>query len=938
MLSAKNFRITYLLVFLLLTVNAIAQTGKIEGTITDKITKETLVGANVVIVGTNLGAIADFDGHYSISNIKPGTYNVQISFISYNPVLFESVKIEPNKTTIINTDLEEVSVTLQNVEVVAVRRGGSEISMISSIKANQLVASGISSQQIQRSQDRDASEVVKRVPGITIIDDRFIVVRGLNQRYNNVWLNNAATPSSETDVKAFSFDVIPSSLIENIMIYKSSAPELPAEVAGGFIKIFTKNMPDSNFISIDYSASYQAGTTFEDFKKYKGGKYDWLGFDDGSRALPSGFPANLSLETNPDVINNYAKSFNKNWTYKTVQARPDQRGSITFGQRFKIGKVTIGTSTALNYSNSFDNTRYENNSYLIYNTKTDEPNYRFKFIDDQFTNNVKTSVLHNWAFFLGKGNKIEIKNLFNQIGFTRTTLRDGREYYGGIDVRSNELRFLSRSTYSGQIGGDHTIKQGNTKLNWNLGYAFANRLEPDRKMLTSKLNTNTNQYELGLLFTANPKQAGRLYLDNFENIYSSGFNAEQKLKLAGIIPTIKTGFYFEYKNREFNARNIGYAYGQNFDPTSDNLLSLPFDQIFVDENFDYTNKIKLAESTNNADSYTSDNTLLAGYLGLNIPFTPKLNLYGGVRLEQNRMTLSSFEAGGDPINVDNSKLNFFPSANISYNLNEKNLFRVAYGRSINRPEFREIAPFVFYDFNDFAGYSGNPNLKDGDIHNLDIRFENYPSSTETFSLAFFYKEFKNPIEMVYNETGSGLEYTFENAHSAYTTGIELEIRKSLENIDILKNINLIANAAWIKSRVQFPEGSVELSRPLQGQSPYIANAGVYYNNPRIRLMISAIYNIIGERILIVGQPQKNPDENIPDIYETSRNLIDLTISKKIGNYLEIKGGIKDLLNEPVLLQQSFKYNNTEGKQVVRNEVNKKYSPGTVLTLGLSVKF
>ena len=183
-----------------------------------------------------------------------------------------------------------------------------------------------------------------------------------------------------------------------------------------------------------------------------------------------------------------------------------------------------------------------------------------------------------------------------------------------------------------------------------------------------------------------------------------------------------------------------------------------------------------------------------------------------------------------------------------------------------------------------------------------------------------------------------MEYTFENAHSAYTTGIELEIRKSLENIDILKNINLIANAAWIKSRVQFPEGSVELSRPLQGQSPYIANAGVYYNNPRIRLMISAIYNIIGERILIVGQPQKNPDENIPDIYETSRNLIDLTISKKIGNYLEIKGGIKDLLNEPVLLQQSFKYNNTEGKQVVRNEVNKKYSPGTVLTLGLSVKF
>ena len=248
-----------------------AQTGSIEGFVIDKRTNEALIGAGILIDGTTKGTVTNIDGQYQLSNISAGKHFIKVSFMGYYPILLEEIVVEPNKSTQLNILMDASDVSIDEVVVSAKRRSNSDETMITSIKSSSVVVSSISGQQIQRSQDKDASEVIRRVPGITIIDDRFIIVRGLNQRYNNVWLNNAATPSSETDVKAFSFDVIPSSLIENIMIYKIvRTPEFPAEFTGGFIKIVTKNMPVENFTSIDYSTAYRTNTTFENFYSYKG--------------------------------------------------------------------------------------------------------------------------------------------------------------------------------------------------------------------------------------------------------------------------------------------------------------------------------------------------------------------------------------------------------------------------------------------------------------------------------------------------------------------------------------------------------------------------------------------------------------------------------------------------------------------------------------------
>ena len=935
-------KVIIIMLFCLVSTMLFAQTGSLEGFVLDKKSNITLVGATVSVDGTSLATITDADGHFILANIKIGFHFIKVTYIGYIDTKIENIEILKDKTIMLNAMMDESEIAIQEVTINAKRRAGSDVIMMSAIKNNTLVASGISGMQIQKSQDRDASEVVRRVPGITIIDDRFIIIRGLNQRYNNVWLNNAATPSSETDVKAFSFDVIPSGLIDNIMIYKSAAPELPADFTGGFVKITTKNMPDDNFISIDYASSYRNGTTSNDFFKYQGGKSDWLGFDDGIRALPNGFPSDLKLVTDPAKIDQYSKAFNKNWTATSSLAKPDQRIGLTFGRKFTIGKVIIGNTTAASYSNTSDYYSITNNSYVSYDVMQDQASYRFNYHDDQYTNNSKASILHNWSLQLGKNNKLEFRNLFNQIGFTRTTLRDGRDYYGGIDIRSYEYRFLSRSTYSGQLAGQHCFREGFTMLDWNLGYAYANRLEPDRKVLTTKLNETSGLYEVALPFTANPRQAGRLYLDNREHIYSHGLNLEHKIDFTNIPPTLKMGYYTEYKMRKFNARNIGYAYGNNFDPTTSDLLTLPFDQLFSDENFDYYNKLRIAESTNKADSYDADNKLAAGYIGLNIPFSVKLNLYAGLRAEYNQMTLSSFEPGIDkPVKVDNKAVNFFPSANMSYNFTTKTLVRFAYGRSINRPEFREIAPFVFFDFNDVAGYSGNPELKDAIMQNIDLRFEHYPSGNESVSLALFYKAFENPIEMVNVNSGSGLQYTFQNAKAAKSMGIELELRKSLDQISVLRNFTVILNGSLIKSKVEFPDElkEVEKNRPLFGQSPYIANAGLYYQNPKNGLGFSCLYNVIGERIIIVGQRMQNSDDNIPDIYEMPHSLLDFTISKKIGKHFEIKGGVKDLLNEKIKYQQTFTFlNKTDNIQNDRVLSTKEFQKGSVYTLGLSLKF
>ena len=952
----KNFSkltILSLIILFFLGTRLNGQSGSIKGNVTDKSNSEILIGTTVQIDGTTVGTTTDVNGNYILPDLKPGRYNLKISYVSYATKVIENINIESNKVTTVDVELEGNIVTLNDINVTAVRRTNTEVSMITDIKASQFVSTGISGQQISKTLDKDASEVVKRVPGITIMDNRFLIVRGLSQRYNNVWLNNAATPSAEADVKAFSFDIIPSSMIENLMIFKSPAAELPADFSGGFVKITTKNLPENNGMFFSYGTGISENTTFGNFFKPVGGGTDWLGFDNGSRALPHDMPGHLNeyeSATNPVIrekITSLGQALNNNWSPVTTTALPDQKFLAGINRKFDIGNNTLGNVTALTYSLSNSSEDIQNIDYSIYDYSLDKPSYLNQFLDEQYSNSARLALMNNTSLYLGKGTKLELRNLFNQAGSSRYIMRTGREWYNnGRYIRSEELRYLSRSIYTGQLAGEHSFKEGKTKLDWILGYASSNKKEPDTKRYRY-IRDDADPTKFMLLFADQPdlSSQSRMWINLIETTTSASLNFTRQLKIGTFKPEIKAGLYFENKDRSFHARNFGYAKGSS--ESTFGQTTLPVDQIFTDANINLTNGIKLTEVTALSDSYTASNNQIAGYLSARIPVGEKINIYTGLRIEKNRQTLASYKQGSSvEVNVDRDTINLFPSANMTYNFSEKSLVRFAYGMSINRPEFREIAPFYYVDFEMNAGIYGAPQIKQAYIHNFDVRYELYPGPGETFNIGAFYKKFLNPIEQIIlgnNPT----QYSFENVKSAYSAGIEAELRKSLGFIPGLENLTVVLNTSVIKSKVTFPDGTLSRNRPLEGQSPFIVNAGLFYQGKTNGTMISLLYNVIGKRIVAVGRPSPNEWEDIPDVYEMPRNVIDLTISKTIGKRIEIKGGVRDLLNEKAEYMQSvnalvdmrvYTHGVEDGlKEFNRKQYTRSFYPGRYFSLGISLK-
>ncbi len=930
---------------------AFAQSGSISGQVKDSKSGETLPGATILIEGTLAGSITDFDGKYTLESMKPGTYDIRVSFISYETAIFKGITVEPGKNSILDVQLNEATTTISEVTIVAVRRSDTEMSVLNSIRTNPLVANGISSKQISMTQDKDASEAIRRVPGVTIIDNRFVVVRGLNQRYNNIWLNNTSTPGSESDSKAFSFDIIPSSMVDNLIIYKSNAPELPADFTGGFVSIRTKNMPEKNQYSFSIQGSFNPQSTFGSFREYQGGSLDWMGIGNSYRGLPGYFPANLQNVSATDQVE-LSKRLNNNWVPITGTALPDGKFGFSMSHRFKLGKTSLGEITSINYSNTRNFIRSENRNFGVYNFENDHSGMDFDFIDSTYTNSVNVGLLNNWSWYLGKGNKIEFRNLLSNQGESSTVFRNGTEYYSNNVIRSFEYGYKSRLTYSGQLSGTHSLGESKGQIDWVLGYASAQRDEPDIRRIKQILNDNTTDPGYGqyfLDFPSNPlsSNAGRLFLRTSENIFSGAVNYERKLTMGSFKPKVKAGVFAEEKSRSFTARKLGYIFSDGRQKDA-SIQYADVYELLSGQYFNNTTGIKLGEETNKSDSYTAQNHHYAAYISANLPITIRLNLYTGIRLEKNQQILNSADRFQQPVMIDIDTVNLFPSANLTYNINDKNLLRLAYGKSVNRPEFREIAPFPFFDFKSNAVFSGNPGLKNAYIHNFDLRYEFYPDNNELVSAGFFFKKFIDPIEIKYIETGSGLEYSYQNALSATNFGFEAEVRKTLGKEGWLQNMVLVFNGALIWSSVDFPVNSIEQKRPLAGQSPYVVNLGLFYSDPgKSGLNFSLMYNVIGERIYIVGQPKSKPWEYIPNIYEMPRHLVDLQVSKRIGKFLEIKLGIKDLLNQPVEFNEAVNvdadmatYGNIEAGIVhfTRDQIVRKYRPGSLYTVGLQIVF
>jgi len=933
------YRIFSLNLLLLFVIQGFTQSGTITGTVKDKKTGETIVGANVVIQGTSTGSSTDLNGQFTLTNLKRGSYNLIISFISYKTVTVENIKVNPDKETVLNIEMEESVSSIEGVTVSARRVTSTDLSLLSSIKKADVVISGISAQQITRSQDRDAAEVVKRIPGVTIINNRFIMIRGLSERYNAVRLNEANAPGMEADIRSFSFDIVPSALIDRVLIYKSPSADLPGDFAGGTVNIYTKGIPEENMLEAGITNGFRSGSSFKDFYQAGHGSVYATGFNDKKYDLPSSFPDNLREADNLALID-AGRSLPNEWVPEKSNSMLNFGMNVTGAFRKKLAKLEFGNITSLNYSSDksiYDIKRYDYNQYDIASGKS---SFLYDFNDRQFRHNIKVGVLHNWTFRFNPKHTLEFKNLFNQLSSSEYVSRTGINYDFNYVPDNHSFYQLYRGIYSGQLTGKHQLMGEQLDVEWMAAYGASYRDEPDYRRYRSDVDTITGSKTLYIPVGAAASYfLGRFYSEMNENTFSGSIGLTWKPvipSLPGLNPIIKSGVFTENKKRNFDARNLGYTTAStvNFDPR---LQSVTIDSLFHPNNINNSFGIRIDEQSNPSDSYDAGNRISAFYFSAGFSLTRRINVIAGIRAENNLQTLNSFTLTNAPVDVENQTLDMLPSVNLMYNFNEKHLVRAAWGITLNRPEFRELAPFGFYDFNYNLVKKGNPDLQNASISNYEIRWEFYPTSNEIITAGVFYKDFSNPIETLFvpgGGSGGIKDFSYGNAKKARSTGIEVEIRKSLAGLaesQFIDDLSVLFNASLIDSKIELGKDAVRQSddRPMQGQSPYIVNAGLYYRNMKNNVMVNLLYNVIGKRIFAIGY------DVYPDIYEMPRNQIDLTLTKGFGEHFEVKAGISDLLNEDFILLQNA---NEDGKFDKKNDqIIQKYQQGRLFTLALKYK-
>ena len=915
---------------------------QIKGVVIDQKSKETLIGAVVTVDGTNVKAITNIDGNFQIDGLdKEKKYTLYINYVGYKTQKIDGVQAKDADQVIA---LQPDEQQLKEVTVTAVERRNTDAAMIQVAKNSPVIVSNVSAQEISRTQDTNAGEVIRRVPGVSLIDDKFVMVRGLSQRYNNVWVNGGAVPSSEADSRAFSFDIIPSSQIDNLTIVKSPTAEYPADYSGGFIIVNTKEIPAENSFNIAVGGNWNTSSAFQNFSYSKGSGTDFLGFDNGLRSLNGGIHAALNpqLDANGKPVGDYATSLlgnglNNDWLVKNRKPLGDLKLAASLNQRWMLGGRTLGMLAALNYTNEYRTyENMENNLYGIYDAANDKPNYLRHSVDDQYNNNVRLGAMLNFTFLSKDGNhKYQLKNIFNQLATSRYTWRDGVSAQSNLE-RSAEYYYRSRTTYNGQLTGKHTFTSD--ALDWSIGYAYANRHLPDRRRYLIDDALESGVYALS---TGNDISREWTQLD--EHILSLGVNDKHHFKFGNFEPNLQVGAYGEYRSREYQTRNFIYNWN-----VSDNNMPSDFRHSDIptllssEANMGY-DKLYLLEEKQMRNNYRGHNTLGAGYLALSLPFG-KLGIHAGVRFEHNDMELISnsrdYEKSESSRHYKTDDV--FPSLNTTYKINDQHQVRLSYGRSINRPEFREVSSSVYYDFDLASNVQGNTELKNCYVDNLDLRYEWYPSRGELISLAVFYKHFDSPIEWTYTVAGgTDLIYSYKNAKSANNYGVELDIRKNLGFIG-LKDFSWSFNGALIKSKVQFEKGAKEEDRPMQGQSPYLINTGIFYKNAPLKMDIALLYNRIGKRIIGVGRSEGSTGDDsnsrVPHSYEMPRNTIDFSLAKKFGEHLELKLNVRDLLAEKIYYKQFADVTYSDGSKKEVEEIARCYKPGRNIGLQAIYKF
>ncbi|SDK65297.1 TonB-dependent receptor [Catalinimonas alkaloidigena] len=915
-------KVVLILLTLGISWSALAQNGKIAGKVIDQNTGEELIGVSVVIDGTTNGASTDLDGSYVIS-AEPGTYNVTVSYVSFQSKKFNNVVIKAGETTPLNITLAEETQTLNEVVVVAEYERESTDALLVERKNALQVSDGLAREFIAKTPDRLSSDVIKRVSGASIQDNKFAIVRGLNDRYNTAFLNGAPLPSTESDRKAFSFDLFPSNLLDNINIVKTATPDLPADFAGGVIQLKTRDIPTENFFSISAGPRFNTITTFKEFYKSPQGSLDFLGMNDGSRDLPSNLPSSdtwrqENLNSNPIQAAQYATQFRNDWALTRIPSiAPGYSAQINGGFSKPVFGNDFGAIFSITNNNDYSYSQSPQQRFLNPSAPGERYVLRQRFLDDRYSHNVTTGFLLNLAYKLGDNHKFGLKNSLNYTTDDLVVRRGGyRDLQISQEQESSIRWYTNNRLFTSQFTGEHFLPGSKLKIDWLGGVSSIYRTVPSlRRQVYTRTNRPDDPSDDGRTFVAaiqrngtSTTSGGNFFSSNTdETAYTLKLDLSRKFDQ--LRTEVKVGAFYVDRQRAFAARELGFT---QFDPPgtlrfNSDLLNLPVDQIFDPANLGYqisaegdtvAGGFRIFDATLPNNSYDAGSVTKASYAMLNNQITERLRLIWGVRMESYNQTLSGFGRNSQPVTVDSTVIDWLPSANLIFSLTSKSNVRLSFSQTVSRPEYRELAPFSFYDYTDNFTTNGNPALERTKITNGDVRYELFPRSGEVISISGFYKHFNGPIERVQLLPN---EVTFVNATQAINYGGEVELRTRLNKFLFLPQSQLLsyftvsANLALIKSEVSFEDADPSIKelviqkRPLQGQSPYVFNASVVFDEPTLNLSVSASYNRVGPRIFIAGTFED------PTILENPRNVLDLQVSRTFFEKLNLRLNVRDVL-------------------------------------------
>jgi hypothetical protein len=792
---------------------------------------------------------------------------------------------------------------LDDYTISAPRIEGGTGELLQERQSSASVSDVLGAEQMSRAGDSDAASALKRVTGLTVVDGKYVYVRGLGERYSSSLLNGATLPSPEPERRVVPLDLFPTKMLESVVVQKTFSPDQPAEFGGGVVSLRTKSVPDGFTARVGVSGTYIDDTTFSRGPWGFEGDRDWLGFGAAPRALPDDVAAastDSPLEETdmfsssgytPEELEAFGESMPNHWAVGSRSVPLDTGVDAVVGHGIDFGGWRAGLMVSGLWDQDWDRNTLDRNYYLLGEDNALEESHVYRF--RQTSRDVRLGGAALAAIEIGDHHSVQSTTLLNRSAEGSTRIYQGENRDVGAPIRVNRVRWIERQLYVQQLVGAHTLPFArDLGIEWKYTHSEASRGEPDRREYRYDYEAQADRWYI----SDRPEGNGVFFSDLADENRDTSVGVTLPVTLPWMADGegfLKAGWGRVNRDRRVDTRRFKYMHKGALSGDFDVLTQSPED-IFVPENIGLDG-FQFEEVTRETDNYGARQTIRSVYGMANLELHERLRAMGGYRLEESDQRVETFELFNpdmEPVVAQLATTDWLPAFTSTVGVGpngdeESRLVRFAYGRTLSRPDFRELSPATFNDVTGGRQVYGNPDLKRTLIDNFDLRFEWYPQPGESASISAFYKRFADPIEKIVVVSAQH-SVTYQNAKEAQNVGVEFEFRKSLGfAVDALEDVFLSGNAAWIRSRVELADNSgIQSSnnRPLEGQSPYVINASVSYEPAEGRMGGALLYNVVGPRITEVGAL------GAPDYVEMQTHRLDSAVFAKLGG--GFKAGLK----------------------------------------------